>query len=487
MNQNNIFDFIYSKELENKIWSKCIYVFDTSALLEFYFLSKATQDDIFQKLFSRIKGTIFIPAQVEFEYLKHRQKTLLKPISEKYGLLKEEVLRKINDDLEDLIKKSQELYNRTKKPDSHPVLSETTTKELISFFDQMKRSYEPLETALLEEIKKQEDGLKSYVANDIVLSQFEAFILVGKPYSFEEELNIFKEAELRYRLEIAPGYMDAKGGNKKYGATKFSDLVIWKQVIDLAKIHKKNVVFIINDIKDDWCYVSKNSTNKRIERPKEELIKEIRDEANVGFWMYTLSDFLYSAKLLLGIDIAENSITEVREITIKKDIVIDQIHDTNRNNFGYGSLSCAINEGFKYVAQSYKANYNGFLVAIAIDVICHKKSEGHYLNVAILEVNNSYPSNELISWDLNIDESRLEDEIKLPKPIRQIAGASYAIVVNYPTGRQAGIKGGTEVGQWNGTTGNMYTQGGLFFSNNNKLWRGTSDHDLFFKTYIIQD
>ena len=58
-----------------------IIVFDTSALLDLYYYSFDTQNEIFRNVFKYLSNRLWIPSQVYFEYLKNRKKVSEKPIS----------------------------------------------------------------------------------------------------------------------------------------------------------------------------------------------------------------------------------------------------------------------------------------------------------------------------------------------------------------------------------------------------------------------
>ena len=54
--------------------------------------------------------------------------------------------------------------------------------------------------------------------------------------------------------------------------------------------------------------MDKKLTTDRILKPREELIKEIKDNSNVDFWMYNLPQFLYNANKYLKSEIKEDAI-----------------------------------------------------------------------------------------------------------------------------------------------------------------------------------
>jgi len=170
-----------------------------------------------------------------------------------------------------------------------------------------------------EEIKKRDNETKKFVSNDKILDGIDKFFDVGPEYSYQQIMDIVSEGKQRYEYEIPPGYEDSKGKNKKIGTQIFGDLIIWKQIIEYAKQESKNVIFICNDVKIDWCYSEKDS--KRIIKPREELITEIYDVAKAEFWMYNISQFLFQANKFLAANIKEEEINEISEINSTHDLL----------------------------------------------------------------------------------------------------------------------------------------------------------------------
>ncbi|OQP67179.1 hypothetical protein A3860_02120 [Niastella vici] len=73
-----------------------------------------------------------------------------------------------------------------------------------------------------------------------------------------------------------------------------------------------------NDIKEDWW-------NKK-EIPKDDLILEFKLKTGKQFWAYTFSDFLYKAKEILKLDIANKTLEEIEKISSEiTDIVDDEL------------------------------------------------------------------------------------------------------------------------------------------------------------------
>lgn len=67
-------------------------------------------------------------------------------------------------------------------------------------------------------------------------------------YSLIELLNLCDEGKARYESKTPPGYKD----NKKDGIRKYGDFIIWKEVLRFAaKVHH-NIIFVTDDVKNDW-------------------------------------------------------------------------------------------------------------------------------------------------------------------------------------------------------------------------------------------
>jgi len=76
----------------------------------------------------------------------------------------------------------------------------------------------------------------------------------------------------------------------KYGIQKYGDLIIWKEILAIAKEKNKSVIFITNDVKEDW-YES-HDKNENPKCPRHELIKEFQETVGHDVWLYTLKQFI---------------------------------------------------------------------------------------------------------------------------------------------------------------------------------------------------
>ncbi len=308
MNRESFEKYELSAEKEKSLWNDSIVVFDTSALIDFYYYPKKTRQEIFDKIFLKLKERLWIPYHVQFEYLKNRKGIIEKPISENYDPIKNEKIKEINLAKSQFLKVSEQIKKDTLNPEKHPFLPQEKIDEFIKFGKEIDLRVKQFEKDLIEEITKQETEIKSLNENDTILKAFEDNLSVGPELSHSEIMEIVAEGKLRYEYQIPPGYKDLK---EKIGTQIFGDLIIWKQILNYAKIINKSVIFICNDLKIDWCY--KDSRN-RIESPREELIKEFYDNNQKEFWMYNQSQFVYKANEFLEVDIAKEKIEEISNV-----------------------------------------------------------------------------------------------------------------------------------------------------------------------------
>lgn len=337
-------------ERENKLWDEAIIIFDSSSLLNLYFLPKQTRKSVFENFFAKkLKNRLWIPYHVSFEYLKNRKSVIKKPIADNCKPLKEETLGSIKKSIKTLDDKISDLKNKTRKDDKYPHLPQDDIDNYIKLLDKFKIDSDSFEKSIIKHIEKAENEIKQLENDDDVFDAIEKYFAVGRDFNFNEIIEITKEGKHRYEFSIPPGYKDS---NDKIGTQIFGDLIIWKQIIEHAVENKKNIIFICDDIKEDWCY-KEEGTEKRIKSPREELIKEIFDIANIEFWMYNLPQFLYKTNEFLletpedAIDsnrilnfaqfLNEQSIKETRnkKRPIYKEIT--QCHECDGSHDGFGN------------------------------------------------------------------------------------------------------------------------------------------------------
>lgn len=300
-------------------------VFDTSALLDLYYYSPNTREEIFSKVFAYLEKRLFVPAQVYFEYLKNKSFVSNKPINSYLNLISKdtktkdggyvdkisEISREIETRvLSNLEGQLQTLKEKTQSKEKHPYFDTAVYSEFeesltdfklsatnfIKKTDEFKHDFEKKVDERIHEIEKSEV--------DVVYDAIKNHFQIGKEFSFSDMLEIAKEGAFRYSELIPPGYKDSE---EKIGLHKYGDLYLWKQILLQAKQSKKDFILVINDLKEDWFEKDKKN-------PRYELLKEFHTEAGKSIWFMPMSLFLYHINNLLEHQLDENTISDVTTV-----------------------------------------------------------------------------------------------------------------------------------------------------------------------------
>lgn len=264
-------------ENENVLWSDALIIFDTSAICGLYNCIGTAAATIVGIL-NHLKDRIWIPAQVMIEYERNREKAIHNPIAEKYGGKRFRDYKQFADRLSQDLKEHEEEY-------FHPYIETEPYADIKKEIASIKTALESINNSYQTQYEKRIAEIKKFEANDEIHQTFKTFNK-GKEYPMSRILEIVAEGDIRYRNTIPPGYMD---GSSKESIRKYGDLIIWKEILDQAKEAKRPVIFVCDDLKEDW-YV-KDGNNNSI-GPREELRKEFADSVGQPFWMYSLKEFV---------------------------------------------------------------------------------------------------------------------------------------------------------------------------------------------------
>ena len=274
-----------TEEEFSELWEKCIFIPDANVLLNIYRYSPATCD-VLINIFKEISERLWITHQAALEYHNNRLK----------------VIETQESAYENIKEKLKELQNKSKK-EFDPFLRHPFIDVKI-FSEKINGILTEIENELDECKKKHPNLLKSDKLRDDISTLFEG--KVGEPYPPEKLKKLFDEGKERYTHKIPPGYNDkVEDGENPYG-----DLILWFQIIDYAKSIKKPIIFITDDIKEDWWLKFKGKTIG----PRPELIDEIYKKANVDFYMYQTEQFMIFAEKFIEREIDKEAIKEVQDI-----------------------------------------------------------------------------------------------------------------------------------------------------------------------------
>ena len=272
------------------LWNDCLFVLDANILLNLYRHNIEASND-WLKILKGISKRLWVPHQAALEYQRNR----LKVIDEQSNAYKT-----ILDDLENNKKKLFEQLNKHKK---HPLIK----------VDQWHRPINRLFSRIKKQLEAQKIKHPDLFKHDSLREEVTLLLegKVGPSYSQERLKEIYKEGQERYAESIPPGYKDVtKNGNAKYG-----DLVLWFQIIEMAKEVKKPIILVTDENKDDWW---EEITGKTI-GPRPELMQEFFSKVGKIFYMYNSESFMIYAGGYLEQEVDQKTVDEIRELRTRDD------------------------------------------------------------------------------------------------------------------------------------------------------------------------
>lgn len=316
---------------ERKLFQNGHYIFDSSALLDLFEYSDKSIESFFNKVFKELKGKLFLPGHVNYEFEKNRQSVILKPIqlynqlfekdnsNQEGGYISsiESILNQLVKSHKELSGQLEQLHLRTKKDDKHPILKQVNIlkykeeqESMKKSVDSLKKKFVTLKNSINKQVTLQEKKIISKSKKSTLRKNINELFSLGEQYSYELLSDIVKEGKFRYDNKIPPGYEDDK---EKIGFQKYGDLIIWKQLIDYASEKKKPIVFVTNDTKEDWWEDSDANTI-----PRHELIYEFTDKTEQVIWFYNLETFFFKVQSYLQTSLDEASKDNIKDIARRK-------------------------------------------------------------------------------------------------------------------------------------------------------------------------
>lgn len=249
--------------------SKHLIVLDTNIFLELYRQPANISNDIIAAL-KLIFNNLYIPRQVYDEYIKRYQEICgsEKKKYQKVSRKLTELLRKLQDGFSSEISE----YRKHNYTDINKLQADLTKK--VDELESIIKAFE-------NDHKSEIDYNLDFLNNDKVKEFIDLLVeneKIGQTISLTERLAILHEGEVRFDNLIPPGYKDCE----KKGAEKYGDLFIWKNIIKVAKEKDANIIFVCNDIKEDWWeYERENPIDLRNELGME--FKETNSILNIHF------------------------------------------------------------------------------------------------------------------------------------------------------------------------------------------------------------
>lgn len=286
-------------------------ILDTNVLLNLYNYHDEIREKFFETL-KELESNLWLPYHVVLEY-QRRRVAVLRREKNKFHVLKGTA----DSCLETLGKvKNQALFKRIPEV-------KTITEE---YREKLKPILEEYKDKIEELNKSQLAAPKNDPIRGVITELFDG--RVGSAPS-EEWLNeLVAEGEKRFEAKVPPGYRDEKKDLAEQAEfhyaginyqNKLGDLIIWKQVIEMANAANdqvKNIVFVTDDGKEDWWHLDQSSKKEKI-GARAELREELcRDGEVKHFSMYDSADFLELASKAVNVTVDQESISDVRSRVI---------------------------------------------------------------------------------------------------------------------------------------------------------------------------
>ena len=308
------------------IWKdpQTLFIFDTNVLLSLYSFQPEGRKDFF-KVLTTIENRIWIPFHVGLEFQKNR----LSVIKKRRNTFND--LNKDIDKLIDTLKFDKKPFTTISNVFSLKKNYQPVQEKLDLTFSEINKLFKELDGTLrfhLQEIKDEVKALdKDRVfinSDDFIRKEIDKLFNEEKvgtnTFNTQEKLDhLYKEGEQRYANGIPPGYKDISKGEEEFFfdglhyKSKFGDLIIFKQIIEFSKEKNiKNIVFISEDIKEDWRSIEEFEGTK-ILGARSELKRELYTEASVeNFLIYQIEEFMQKTNDYLDIKIESGALKSIK-------------------------------------------------------------------------------------------------------------------------------------------------------------------------------
>jgi predicted nucleic acid-binding protein len=260
------------------IWEKADFCFDTNVLLDVYRYTDENRA-AFLKLLAALKGRIFVPHRVAVEFGRNR-------ITVIRGHFRPQHI--IRSKLDEALKEIEKQHAK------HPLLADL--KALVAAAKKL----------VDDKYGADEEKHLDLIVNDSIFPHLLAAIGedVGDPYDEEEAK---KEYKRRKEGAIPPF---CKVDDSKDESRQTGDVVIWLELIKKYQGKGKPLIFVTDDMKENWWQES--GGGRRDAQPA--LVQEAFAKAKAEILFYTSERFNQTAPARLGIEIPKELAEETKRI-----------------------------------------------------------------------------------------------------------------------------------------------------------------------------
>lgn len=270
--------------------SNTIIAFDTNSLLNvFRFTPEAAKT--FFKAIECSKDYLYIPYLVALEFHFHKKETF--EINNKKVQSAKDAIEKRWKELGDEF--SSDIFKDFSFRNGNDASKEMEKKISSLIWDTINQEEGKIKDEALSLIHKVKEN-QEVLHNDLI-SVIES--KTGDKYLQEFIDQVQKEGKERYANNIPPGYDDhSKKGYRKYNKIqyelKYGDLIIWKDLIEVAK-NKDNIQHVILVTSDGKAKTKNDLLYKvggEIIGPRIELLHEMREQGGAEFYIIDELEFI---------------------------------------------------------------------------------------------------------------------------------------------------------------------------------------------------
>lgn len=297
--------FIYKKEdFEKLLKEESIIVMDTNVILGLYSFTPETIEDIIDSFENKL-NLFWLPNQVYLEYTRLYEK-IRKREANRFQNLKEEMCKAISDVIGTVSQKYGS-YNKYKLPE----VDDSKNKLVESINNAVNIAKKDLEKLQIEHSKKISCiSEENDIVHKFVTKMKQSSCTDG--FSMLELIDIYEEGEKRFKYKMPPGVTDISKPNNgeeysDFVLKKYGDLIIWKEMLRKVKGKDVTLIFIENELKEDWWSYSKNRPKRIPLIMEQEFNKE--SGVNSKFYMVSFDELISHWGNILNIQ--PNSILEI--------------------------------------------------------------------------------------------------------------------------------------------------------------------------------
>lgn len=288
--------------ISDKVWQDGVIIFDTNVLLNLYRYNEEARNELIN-LMKSYESRLWMPYQVGLEFLANCE-SVKKWLHRGF----EELEGQVDECKKNFFKFYDSHYSKHKH---------INRKELEDLFEQQ---LQPVKEKLCEWEKAVPDYDKKDVVKKKIVALFDK--KVGNDYNYDELLDIYAKGKIRYDNKIPPGYKDDTKEKQLMGARHvYGDLIEWMQIMDYAKTENKDVIFVGEDLKEDWWEIKDGQINK----PRQELLDEFRYRTGKDIVFHTQKGFIDASKKKMK----KETIKEIDRVREENQLFWDRIKMAN--------------------------------------------------------------------------------------------------------------------------------------------------------------